>query len=163
MKKNSSMVCHMIGMQSRMPSRYAIAIRQILLLVAGFSSCITRKYGTTVDSSCTHQCSPTEYRLVHNNYDAGATSVTSFMSITGKTVFFFTSQILFLMLNFSTIWLVGRWLTLATQRWNRNQVCSIISPKLVMLHWRECHIVNQAYHCSCTTVYTSLIRHWMYG
>ena len=100
--KKSSTVCHMIGMQSRMPSCYAIAIRQILLLVAGFSSCITQKYGITVDSSCTHQCSPTEYRLVHNNYDAGATSVTSFMSVTGKTVFF-TSQILFLMLNFSTI------------------------------------------------------------
>ena len=85
--KKSSTVCHMIGMQSRMPSCYAIAIRQILFLVAGFSSCITQKYGITVDSSCTNQCSPTEYRLVHNNYDAGAISVTSFMSVTGKTVF----------------------------------------------------------------------------
>ena len=33
-------------------------------------------------------------------------------------------------LNFLTIWLVGCWLTLATQRWNRNQVYSNITQRL---------------------------------
>ena len=36
--------------------------------------------------------------------------------------YFFTSQILFLVSNFLTVWLVGCWLTLAMQCWNRIQV-----------------------------------------
>ena len=50
-------------------------------------------------------------------------------------------------LTFSTIWLVGRWLTPTTLHWNRNQVYSSITSTLTMLHWRERHIVNQA-QCS---------------
>ena len=42
------------------------------------------------------------------------------VSVTGKSILF-TSQIASLTLNFSTVWLVGRWLMLATLRWNRNQ------------------------------------------
>ena len=40
--------------------------------------------------------------LVHNN-DNGAASVTSVVSVTEKSLFFFTSQIASLTLNFSTI------------------------------------------------------------
>ena len=52
-----------------------------------------------------------------SQYDAGTASVTSVMSVTGKG-----------MLNFSTIWLVGCWLTLAMQHWNKNQVYSSVHP-----------------------------------
>ena len=41
--------------------------------------------------------------------------------------YFFTSQILFLVSNFSTIWLVECWLMLAMQRWNRNRVYSSVT------------------------------------
>ena len=64
----------------------------------------------------------------------------------------FTSQIASLMLNFSTVWLVGCWLTLATLRWNRNQVYSSITLTPAMLHWRELHIVNQALAVLIATV-----------
>ena len=56
----------------------------------------------------------------------------------------FNSQILFLTLNISTIWLVGRWLMLVMQRWNRNQVYSSVTLVLVMLRWCQHHIVNPA-------------------
>ena len=65
------------------------------------------------------------------------------MSVTEKS--FFTSQILFLMSNFSTVWLVECWLTLATQHWNRNRVYSSVIPTLVMLHCCQRHILNQLY------------------
>ena len=71
-----------------------------------------------------------------SQYDAGAASVLE------KS--FFTSQIASLTLNFSTISLVGNWLTLATLRWNRNRVYSSVTLTLAMLRWRERHIVNQA-------------------
>ena len=45
---------------------------------------------------------------VGSQYDAGTTSFASIVSVTGKT--FSISEILFLMLNFQTIWLVGCWL-----------------------------------------------------
>ena len=57
-----------------------------------------------------------------------------------------SSQIASLTLTFSTIWLVGRWLTLATLRWNRNRVYSSVTSTLATLRWRERHIVNQAWH-----------------
>ena len=57
--------------------------------------------------------------------------------------YFFISQILFLMLNFPTTWLVECWLTLAMRRWNRNRVYSSVTPTLTMLGWQERHIVNQ--------------------
>ena len=59
---------------------------------------------------------------------------------------FLTRQIASLTLNFSTIWLVGRWLMLSTLRWNRNRVYSSVTPTLAMLRWRKRHIVNQALH-----------------
>ena len=71
-----------------------------------------------------------------SQYDAGTTSIASIVSDKGKTIFF-TSQILFLMLQ------VGHWLMLATQRWNRNQVYSSVTPTLAMLRWCEHHIVYQ--------------------
>ena len=74
-----------------------------------------------------------------SQYDAGATSVVNVMEKV-----FFISQIASLTLHFSTIWLVGCWLTLSTLRWNRNRVYSSITPTLATLRWRECHIVNQA-------------------
>ena len=68
--------------------------------------------------------------LVHNMMLAlQATSRASWAS--WKSLFF-TSQIASLVLNFSTIWLVGRWLTLATLHWNR-RVYSSITPTLTML------------------------------
>ena len=60
-----------------------------------------------------------------SQYNTGTASVMSIVSVKGKNIFF-TSQIGSLMLNFSTIWLVGCWLTLATIRWNRNQVYSSV-------------------------------------
>ena len=39
--------------------------------------------------------------------------------------YFFNSKIVSLALNFSTIWLVGCWLTLTMLRWNRNQPASL--------------------------------------
>ena len=68
---------------------------------------------------------------------------------------FFTSQIASPTLNLSTIWLVGRRLTLATLRWNRNRVYSSVTSTLATLHWRERHIVNQAlrwHHVRCTNI-----------
>ena len=76
-----------------------------------------------------------------SQYDTGAASITE------KS--FFTSQIASLTLNFSTIRLVGRWLMLATLRWNRNQVYSSVTQTL---RWRERHIVNQALDCIQWTI-----------
>ena len=56
---------------------------------------------------------------------------------------FFTSQILFLMSNFSTVRLVGRWLTLTMQRWNRNRVYFSVIPTFTMLCLCQHHIANQ--------------------
>ena len=58
-----------------------------------------------------------------SQYDTGTVCITSIVSLMGK-VLFFNSQILYLMFNFSTIWLVGwwAWLILAMQCRNRNQV-----------------------------------------
>ena len=77
---------------------------------------------------------------------------------------FFTTQIISLTLNFSTIWLVGCWLTLVTQCWNRNRVYSSITLMLATLRWSQHHIVNQALFSSgwclynnwinCKTIYT---------
>ena len=78
-----------------------------------------------------------------SQYDAGAASVTS---VTEKSLFF-TSQIASLTSIFSTIWLVGHWLTLTTLCWNRNGVYSSVTPTLATLRWREHHIVNQALVC----------------
>ena len=46
-----------------------------------------------------------------------------------KKHFFPTSQIL---INFSTIWMVGYWLTLVMQYWNRNWVYSNVTPVLMV-------------------------------
>ena len=59
-------------------------------------------------------------------------------------MYFFTSQILFLTLNFLTFWLVEHWLTLATQCWNRNQVYSSVTLMLTTLHWHQHHILYPA-------------------
>ena len=72
-----------------------------------------------------------------SQYVAGAASVVSIVSVTGKT---------FLMLIFLTIWLVGCWLTIVMQCWNSNQVYSSITPTFAMLRWHGHHIVNQVYH-----------------
>ena len=45
--------------------------------------------------------------------------------------------------NFSTVWLVGCWLMLVMQCWNRNRVYSNIILTLAMLHWPQHHNVNQ--------------------
>ena len=79
---------------------------------------------------------PTTLSLVH--------SMTLALRASWKRLFFFTSQILFLTLNFLTIWLVGCWLTLATHHWNINRVYFSITLMLVMLHWCQRHIVNPA-------------------
>ena len=75
-----------------------------------------------------------------SQHDDGATSVRNVVSVTEKI--FFTSNILVLMLNFSTTWLVGHWLMLATQHWNKYRVYSSITPTLVTLWWHQRHIVN---------------------
>ena len=61
-------------------------------------------------------------------------------------------QIGSLMLNFSTIWLVGRWLTLATLHWNRKQVYSSVTPTLATL-------ARASY---CELGYTSMTQMNMY-
>ena len=67
-------------------------------------------------------------------------------SCVSRENYFFTSQIVFLTLNFLKIWLVRHWVTLATQCWNRNQVYSSITLTLVMLRWCQQHnYCEQAY------------------
>ena len=56
--------------------------------------------------------------------------------------YFFTSQIISMMLNFSTFWLVGRWLTLVTQHWNKNWVYSSVTLMHMTLRWHQRHFVN---------------------
>ena len=68
--------------------------------------------------------------MAGSQYVAGAASIVSVVSITRKT---------FMMLIFLTIWLVGCWLTIATQCWNSNQVYSSITLTFAMLHWHEHH------------------------
>ena len=55
--------------------------------------------------------------------------------------YFFTSQIIFLMLIFrQSDWLV---LANAGDAMLRDQIYSSVTPTLVMLRWRQHHIVNQ--------------------
>ena len=89
-----------------------------------------------------------------SQYHAGAMSVTS---VTRKV--FFTSQIIFLVLNFSTVWSVGCWLMLTTQLWNRNWVYSSITPMLVTLCWCQHHIVNQPLGYNYNVVHRRLVVH----
>ena len=51
--------------------------------------------------------------------------------------------------------------TLATLRWNRNQVYSSVTPTLATLCWREHHIVNLALHVICvfTVLYCTCTIH----
>ena len=65
-----------------------------------------------------------------SQYVAGAASVASIVSVTGKT---------FLMLIFLTIWLVGSWIMIVMQCLNSNQVYSSVTPMLAMLRWLEHH------------------------
>ena len=58
--------------------------------------------------------------------------------------YFFTNQILFLSLNFLTVLLVGCWITLAMQCWNRNRVYSSVTQMLTTLRWHQRHPVNPA-------------------
>ena len=70
--------------------------------------------------------------------------IVSKVSVTGKS-FFFTSEIVSLTLNFSTIWLIECWLImLLTQHRNRNWINSRVTLMLMMLHWHQHHIVNHA-------------------
>ena len=85
----------------------------------------------------------------------GTVSVTSVVSIIGESIFF-NSQIIPLTLNVSTIWLVGCWLMLATQRWNRNWVYSRITLALVTLRWCQCHVVNQTLYMHIAQVRTAI-------
>ena len=79
------------------------------MLVVGYETRICIICGEIVQTS--------ELSLVHNITLAPQASRALWVS---REMYFFTSQIIFLTLNFSTIWLVGCWLMLATQRWKRN-------------------------------------------
>ena len=70
--------------------------------------------------------------LKPGSHDAGAASVT-------RSSYLLTSQILFQMLSFMTIWLVGCWLSLVMQCWNRNRVYSSVIPALAKLRWCQHH------------------------
>ena len=59
--------------------------------------------------------------------------------------FFFTKQTLFLKSKFLTIWLVGCWLTLATQRWNRNWA----SPFQLHSDTRNCELGLRLFGLTC--------------
>ena len=72
----------------------------------------------------------------------------------------FSSQILFLMSNFSTIWLVGRRLTLATQCWKRNRVYFCITPMLAMLHWWQRHYCEPGFREKALIVEKHVLRNY---
>ena len=111
----------------------------------------------------------------------GAASDASIMSVMEKSIFLLV-KILFLMSNFSTIWLVGRWLMLVTQHWNRNWVYSSLILVLATLPWRQHHncepafsfnyslyyLLNQGYliwktcHCVLLLCRVLVIQHGIY-
>ena len=98
-----------------------------------------------------------------SQYDAGAASVTSVVSVMGKSIFF-TSQIASLTVNFSTIWLVGRWLTLVTLRWRErnivNQALCSIKDELTDIHSEERTEMSHP-TCACWQRCVHVVAHWV--